>query len=183
VIKEVTGQRTDDHELHYKNMEVSMFDQISEWYFYSILSLIETSDFQPDTRWIATRLGISYNLVQDAIEKLIQMELLDTSGTKWVQKVPPIKVDTKKPSAGTRKYQNGVINKALNSLENDPYEVRDITSCTMAISPELIDGARKKVAEFRRKLMRELEMLSHGRQTEVYNLNIQLFPTTKVRKK
>src|SRR6185369_17167104 len=97
------------------------------------------------------------------------------------QKVPPIKVSMSRTTAATRAFQRTLIEKALDSQANDPFEIRDIAACTMTISPKLIPVAREKIASARRKLMLELEELSIGQKTEVYNLNTQLIPLTKVR--
>ena len=59
-------------------------------------------------------------------------------------------------------------------------ELRDFTSMTMAIDPEKLTEAKKKIREFRRGLS---EFLEAGKKEEVYRLNIQLVPVTKRGKK
>ncbi len=184
IFKELNGEMVNQSiESKYKKVDVDLFEEISDWYYYAILSLIETKDFKADVRWIAARLNVPLAIIKDAIHKLSKLNLLDTTNEQWKQKIPPIKVDNKYSTAATRKYQKNLIQKALESLENDPYEVRDATSCTMAIDPSLLPEARRRISLFRRKLMEDLESLSKSNQTEVYNLQLQFYPCTKVREK
>ena len=52
------------------------FKHISSWYHYAIISLTQVKDFDSDPKWIARRLGISENQVQDAVSRLIRLKLL-----------------------------------------------------------------------------------------------------------
>lgn len=55
------------------------------------------------------------------------------------------------------------------------FDLSDYSSMTMAIDCELLPEAKELILNFRRQLMRFLES---GKKTEVYKLNIQLFPLT-----
>ena len=66
--------------------------------------------------------------------------------------------------------------KAIDSLEKDPIDVRDMSGITMAISTRKLPEARKLIMDFRRKLCAFLE---DGHKDAVYRLNVQLFPLSQ----
>jgi hypothetical protein len=50
-----------------------------------------------------------------------------------------------------------LIRKAVESLENDPIELRDFSSTTFAMNPKHVAYALKRIREFRRQWTQELE--------------------------
>ena len=46
----------------FKSLDMDTYHLIADWYYYGILSLAETNDFQSSPKWISARLGISENL-------------------------------------------------------------------------------------------------------------------------
>ncbi len=65
-------------------------------------------------------------------------------------------------------------------LKQVPLEKREYTSITMAIDPKNIPRARRLIDRFQDKVVAILES---GEPTEVYNMNVQLFPLTQIREK
>src|SRR5205809_112872 len=41
----------------YKSVDMDIYKLIADWYYYAILSLVETEDFESSDEWIAQRLG------------------------------------------------------------------------------------------------------------------------------
>jgi uncharacterized protein (TIGR02147 family) len=52
-----------------------------------------------------------------------------------------------------------------------------VTSITFSINRKNIPEAKKMIRTFRRKMA---TLMAKGHKTDVYNLNVQLFPVTKV---
>jgi uncharacterized protein (TIGR02147 family) len=161
----------------YETLLLDKYEIISDWQHYAILSLIETKDFVPSIQWISTRLGISLAEAKLAIERLTRVGVLDIQDKHWKQIGKPIKVENTVSTSATKKHQKQMIEKALDSLENDPIEIRDMSSMTMAIDPALVSLALTEIRGFRRKLAKLLE--SRGNQKEVYHLAVQLYPVSK----
>ena len=163
-------------------ISLDQFSLISEWQHYAILSLLEVPNAKLDPIWIGKRLGISSLLARVAIERLQRMEIIEeVSKGVWKQKIGPIVVENKVSTSSTRKFQRQLMKKAVDSLENDPIELRDFSNITFAMNPKHIPYALQKIREFRRKLCNELEVF--GDQTEVYNLSVQIFPLSQKEKK
>jgi uncharacterized protein (TIGR02147 family) len=78
-----------------------------------------------------------------------------------------------------RKNQRQLLEKAIDSLENDPIELRSMTSMTTAIDPRRIPEAKEMIRHFNRTLCAFLE---GGNRTQVYNLGIALYPLQKTKK-
>jgi uncharacterized protein (TIGR02147 family) len=79
-----------------------------------------------------------------------------------------------------KRRQRQILEKTIDSLENDTIDSRSMTGMTMAIDPAKIAEAKKLISEFNQKISRLLE---NGKQTEVYELQIALFPLTKNHRK
>jgi uncharacterized protein (TIGR02147 family) len=160
-------------------ISLETFSVISDWIHYAILSLLEIPNVKSDAKWIAKALNINEVAAQSALDRLQQLGMIKKSKGKWKQSSMPIKVENKVSTSATRKFQAQLLQKAMASLENDPIEVRDFSSMTLAIDPELIPYAIEKIRAFRRELTADLE--SKGNAKEVYNLTVQIFPVSKVK--
>lgn len=165
----------DYHEL--KSVE---FAVLADWQHFAILSLMNTKDFKSDVEWIARRLGISIDVASACVERLQKVGLI-----KW--KDGDYNLTRRKNSTTTdildvsiqesHRQHLKLAEKALGEVE---IEWRDLSGITMAIDPKKIPEAKRRIRAFRRSLCRFLEQ---GEATEVFSLNIQLFPLTKMESK
>jgi hypothetical protein len=161
----------------YTLVDLETFRLLSNWVHYAILSLFETEDAKFNAQWIARRLKISTEESKDALDRLVNIGLLaEHSAGTWKQTGKSIKVENKISTTFTRQFHRELLHKAIDSLENDPMEVRNFSSMTMAIDPSHMDYAIDRIKDFRRQLTAELE--AKGAPQEVYNLTIQLYPVT-----
>jgi transcriptional regulator with XRE-family HTH domain len=161
----------------FQQISLDTFALLSEWFHYAILSLLELPDAQLNSIWIAKRLGITPLEARLAISRLKRLNLISNIDGKWRQSSRPLKVENTKSTTATRKYHRQILQKAEESLENDPFETRDFSSMTFAVDPRLIPFARKRIQEFRRQLVKELEQM--GTPQEVYQLAVQIYPVTR----
>lgn len=176
-LTDVASPDADDFE----RMSLEIYEVISEWHYYAILSMTEIKGFTPRLSSIASRLGLSMVQVKVAAERLERLGLLSRKGKTWKQTGKPIKVENALSTSATRRFQRQILEKAIVSLENDPMEVRDITSMTFAMDPALVPFALDEIRKFRRGLMKQLE--NRGNSTEVYNLAVQIYPVTRIQTK
>lgn len=166
-----------DDSTMYKFVTMDMFAVMSDWYHFAILSLMELPSATIEPAWISKKLGISVNEARIAVERLQRMDLLVKVKGKWKQGSLPLRLDNIKSNLAARRFQKQLLLKAVDSLENDTQELRDITSMTFAMNPEDLEWASKKISAFRRRLTEELE--KKGSPKAVYNLTVQLCPVTK----
>lgn len=166
-------------EVQYSKMGLDQYALLAEWQHFAILSLLEIKDTVLTPEFIAKRLNISEALARISLKRLFDLDLLvkDEKTNGWKQKPGPIVIENTVSTAYTRRFQNQLITKAIESLENDPIAIRDHSSTTFSMNPQNIPYALQRIRSFRRELTKELEDL--GEKQEVYNLTVQIFPTSK----
>ena len=143
-----------------------------------ILDLTTIEGFQPDSRWISLQLGITRRQAQGALRVLKRLGLLRETGGKWEKAGLKLMFPSQTPSKVVRRYHRQMIQKGIESMRSvgsDAYARRDITGITFAANPARLDAAKKKIQRFRRNLQ---AFLSEGSCTQLYQLNLQLFPLT-----
>lgn len=165
-----------------EEISLDQFAVISEWQHYAILSLLQVADTVWDEKFIAARLGITPLLAKVSMQRLTELGIViqDEQG-KWKQKSGPIVINDNRSTESTRKFQRQLLTKAVESMDNDAQDTRDLSSTTFAMDAKHLPFAIKRIREFRRQLTDELEAL--GNPQEVYNLTVQLFPSSKRTKK
>lgn len=162
-------------------IDLDTFALLGEWHHYAILSLLEIPETKFTARYISKALGISEIQAKLSIERLKRMNMVAiNSEGLWRQTSKPIKVENHVSTATTKKFQKQLLEKAVESLEEDSAEIRDFSSITFAMHPSLVPYARQRIREFRRELCEELETAMPP--TAVYNITVQIFPTSKVKK-
>ncbi len=162
---------------HVQEMTWDIFSVLSEWYHFAILSLLELKDSTLDPDWITKKLGIPKIEATAAVARLKRLGLVTEVNGRWTQSQGHLRVPPTLSTSASKKFQRQLLMKAIDSLDTDPADVRDITSMTFAMDPKLITHASNQITEFRRSLTSNLEAKSQP--TSVYNLTIQLYPVTK----
>lgn len=165
-----------DSSTHERRKEIDSFHLISEWYHLAILSLMKIQDFESDYKWISQRLGISTVEVREALERMVRLGLVEVDKGQWTRCPENLSYLPNNASSAVRRFHGQHLEKAGVALEEVPKECRDFSSITMAINPDKLEVANKKIRDFRRQLSDELESED---ATEVYTLGIQLYPLSK----
>jgi uncharacterized protein (TIGR02147 family) len=163
-----------------QELALDQFKVISDWYHYAILALAQTQQFQSSPKWIASQINISELEAKLAIERLKNLGLLKEEDKKLKSSEEGfITADQAITNSALRKHQAQILEKALDSLQNDPIEERNMTSMTVAIDPKRIPEAKKLIQSFTQDLVRLLET---GERTRVYEIGFALFPLQKKEK-
>jgi uncharacterized protein (TIGR02147 family) len=164
-------------ETGHKLIDLETFAFISDWLHYAILSLIDIDPRNLDSKFCAKRLGVSEAYAKITIERLKKLGMIQEDDGVFSATGKPIRIDNHLTTAAAKKFQQQLLEKALDSLDTSSFDEHDFSSMTMAIDPELIPYAREKIRAFRRQLCADLE--SKGVQKEVYNLTVQIYPVSK----
>ncbi len=153
------------------------FCYLSEWYYYPLRELINLKTFKNDIEWMASKLDISKLEVRSAIKRMKRLGLIEERDGTLVNLKKDITTTHDIESRALKISHKKVLEMAADSIDQYPVEERDITSITMSIDPQKIPLAKELIKDFRRQLA---GLLESGDQTEVYNFNMQLVPTTKL---
>ena len=153
------------------------FSVVSDWHHFAILNLMETDNYRQDAKWIAKRLNLDEITVTNSLNTLLMLGLVKLNEeNKLVPTHKNITTTHDVPSEVLRESQRQSIEKSLHSLQLDPPDLRDITSISLPINIENIPKAKEMAREFRRKVA---TLLEEGDKTEVYSINVQIFPLTR----
>jgi uncharacterized protein (TIGR02147 family) len=161
----------------FSTMDLDQFEVIADWHHYAILSLLEVPRSKFDAKWIANRLGINPLEAQYAMERLQRLGLVAFSRGRWRQTGKSIKVENNISTPATRRFHRQLLERAIQSLENDPISTRDFSSITFAMDASQVQYALERIRRFRRDLCKELE--ERAEPNEVYQLMVQIFPLSR----
>lgn len=170
----------------FKPLSKRKLSLLERWYYVAILDLMECDDFEDTPQWIAQRLGLFPHDVQDALRTLEKLELIERGVRKskpvWKKRDTRIRLPTGRSLNEIRQFHRQMIERALLELRfktsQRDFERRLISGITFAVDPRNISKARRKLEAAIHSISAELMT---GRCTEVYQLNVQLFPLTKSR--
>lgn len=167
----------------YRQLTMDSFSIISDWYHFAILELMATSDFRDDRRWIARVLGIRVSEANAAIERLVRVGLIEIleDGTWKHLSDGRTSISPNYTTAAMRSMQKQILEKAIDALENIPFEVRDQSSIATAMNSKLLPEAQEKIKNFRRELAAFVR--SEGPLDSVYQLSIAFYPLTQTDRK
>jgi uncharacterized protein (TIGR02147 family) len=157
----------------YTELALEAAEAISGWQHFAILALLEIKTFSGHDRAIAERLNIPLGIVWECLQRLERLELVSKRRGAWTLTGKNMATPDQVPSGALREGHRQNILKAVHSLQEDPVNVRDISGITMAVSTSRLEGGKKMIQEFRRRLSAYME---GGKRDAVYRLNIQLFP-------
>ena len=159
-------------------MQLDTFAIISDWHHYAILSLLELPKAKFEAKWICKRLGISEMEAKLSMERLKRLNLIGQKGGRWRQVSAPINIENNIATAATKKFNRQLLEKAVESMENQSKDRRSFSSMTFAMDPALVVEAEKHIRDYLRSLSDELEV--KGSPKDVYCLTAQLFPVSQV---
>ncbi|MFV8257742.1 TIGR02147 family protein [Bdellovibrio bacteriovorus] len=151
---------------------------IEEWEHFALMSLIETSTFRFDKKWIARKLGLTQARLEEVLEKLLSLSFVAIDSTGQLKNVHrAMSTLTDIPSAALKNANTSCIMQALEKMHSVDVLDRDITSMTFPVDPQQIKEAKKLIREFKGKMAK---LMKKGSTSEIYNLNIQLVPVSEL---
>lgn len=165
--KKVESQPVDSDAFHF----------ICDWYHYAILELIQTKDFVPDVKWVASALGIARSQVEEAVNRLKKMNylIIDDLG-RWHDNSGNLSTtNTPYSTIAFRHLQKQILSMGVEAMDMIPMERRSQTSMTFAINVNKLDHAKELFKKFRRELA---ELLQTGDKDDVYHFSMSFYPVT-----
>lgn len=175
-----TAEPTSHSDAKFRQLSADAFNVVADWYHFAILSLMDLDDFEMNAAWIGARLGIPKSTAQGALKRLKNLGLIEKVSGIWQKRESQHMTTHDVPSAALKISHRQTLQQAIEALDEVPIELRDITSITMAVNPKTIPEVKRLIKSFRRKVASVMEA---SEKTEVYNLNIQLVPVTRIQKK
>lgn len=153
---------------------------LHKWYYIAVLDLITCKNAKSEISWISRKLGLLSSEVEEALEVLSKLELIKKHNEKWVKVVTKLRIPTVHSQSEIRDFHRQMIEKALMELkfkhQQADFDRRLINGITLAINPQKIKKARQRINEALHEIAEEL---MDDDSTELYQINLQLFPLSK----
>ena len=171
---------TDQVDPLYLQLNADHFRMISEWHYFAILSLMKTRDFSSSSTWIGERLGLSVPQVEQALERLIRLELVERTEDGRLKRSPSrFRTTDDVVNLSVRKALFEGLDLARSALETESLERRDFTSLTLAFPSARMNEAKEMIRKFQDDFDERFESGSADETDEVYRLSVGLYPLTK----
>jgi len=109
---------------------------LTSWVDLAILELTYLKDFKPSPKWIAKKLGVEEERVQNSLARLKAVKLLevDAKTGKWSDLSPVFSSTDGLPSEAIRGFHQSVLQHALKKLQNPDVEARTVKSAIFSLS-------------------------------------------------
>lgn len=162
-------------------VEQPQYEYYTKWYHSAILALIYFFDFSDDFKLLSTKLDpmITAEEAERSIQLLKELELIkqDKNGIyRHTQNL--ITTGEQWRSQAISTFQAETLKMALRSLDYHTPVERDISTLTVTASRDDIKKIKEVTSRYRKEVLRIIE--ESETSEAVYQLNIQLFPLTKV---
>jgi uncharacterized protein (TIGR02147 family) len=161
-------------------LPVQQYGLFTEWYINPVWELVTTFPFRDDYDLLAGQLdpAITGPQAQAAVELLLSLGLIERSADVFVQTHNSLHTQDEIFSRAVKDYQVATMERAKESLERHPRDLRHISTLTLGLNEDMFSKFLEKIQEFRR----EVGDLAQGvpATDRVYQLNLQFFPLTRV---
>ncbi|MCC7403324.1 MAG: TIGR02147 family protein [Bdellovibrionales bacterium] len=160
------------------SLTLEQFRLVADWYFLAIKNLAALADFEENPNWIRRRLRnkVTTPQIEYALKTLENLGLLrrDSSGVLRPNG-EPWNTGQECPSAAVRRHHGGMIQRALEAIEEQEPAERHLLGLSMRLSPPRLNEAKTRLHEFVESFNRDF---FEPDGTEIYQLNLQLFALT-----
>ncbi len=180
-------KRVSKEQIAYLKLSMDQFAVMSEWYYFAILSMIQTRNFESSANFVAERLGLSVSIVEKAIERMMRLGVITEApdGT-WVRAPGGHRTTDDLANTSVQKNHFQTLELAKKALEERAVEERDFTSLTFPLDYQNLPEAKQMIRKFQNDLYERFNR--DQKPKDVFRIAMQLFPLTinapeKARKK
>lgn len=159
----------------YSEVDMKVFAAMRDWEHSAIMAAFDIDPTLDEAR-LARLLGLPASRVHRSVNRLRELGMVVRKGNEWRTTSPHQVASPSVSSRAMRDCHRQYIEKALDSLEKDEVDVRDISGITVSFERKRLPAIRLAIREFRRKIA---DLADRGGADSVYRLNVQLFPLTK----
>lgn len=164
----------------FSTIDLDAFRMISDWYHVAILEMLNLKGFRSSPAWIAKRLGhrVSEVMVEEAIERLTRLNLIkrDERGNLTRNAEGRLSTPDDIPNDAIKSFHSQMIQKALDALISHPVDQREISACTVTITPAKLAQAKRLIRDFQARFSK---LMATKPGDETYQLNVQFFSLTE----
>ncbi len=168
-----------------KQLQKKHYDFFSHWYIPVIRELVTHSDYPGDPEWIAEQISppVSPAKVKKGVELLKSLKMIayNAESGRWEQTESVISTPSEVLSLAVTNYHKEVIGFGRDAIERFGAQERDIRGLTIGLTEDGYKEVKARLEAMWRELLDFAETQSGA--DRVYQVNFQLFPLSKKRKK
>ena len=159
--------RANPEVLHYLKLSMDQFKMMSEWYYFAILSLMQTADFVADIAWVAQRLGLTKTTATQAVDRLCRLNVIKIEADgRWTRSSSGHRTTDDFANLSIQKAHTETLEMSLKALENRPVEERDFTSLTLPLDYEDLPEAKQMIRKFYDEFYQRFNNTKKPKETE-----------------
>lgn len=162
-------------------LEQSQLEYFSEWFHPVIREMVGVKGFKPDPQWIVNHIEprILPEQARKSLALLQELNLIRLNSENDTLELTEKNVSTgdEIASHAVVRYHQRNIEIGRESVMNFDHTERNISSVTVAVSPEFFEKVSEEISLFRKRVLQLAEQCSDP--DRVYQLNLQFFPYTK----
>lgn len=163
----------------YLKLDLNQFQFVREWYNLVVRALVGTPEFVEDANWISQRLRkkVSPTQVKTGIEAMLKIGALarDPATQSLVRPEGDVESTNNLPSEAIKEHHRGMMNRALEALDEQTTETRQMSAATLGFDPSRLDEAKTYLHHFVKDFNERFGATDSSR---VFQLNIQFFEHT-----
>ncbi len=159
-----------------KHHSLQTFELIAKWQYFALLSVLKIQNVKWDLSKIAKKMNSSESDCEQMLTNLLSLELIKVKNGRYFRARKTLEFADEVPSWAIKASHAESLELARKSIYEVPYELRDHSSITLAINKKNFKKAQKKIRQFQLEMA---ELLESGSKSEIYRLNVQLFPMLK----
>lgn len=167
--------------IQYQQMADDEVSVLAEWIHFTLLELIKTKGFKAETKWIADRLNVHTQEVEDAVERLKRMGFIAVEAKAFKLLKPNNNWSNNASTTVARQeLQRSILKQSQQALESVDFSLRDHGSLTVAVRIDRLMEFKEKLKQVRAELDAFFQPLADEADfDEVYQLSLSFFPITK----
>jgi uncharacterized protein (TIGR02147 family) len=162
-----------------KKINLKKFEIVSDWHILVVKILVGTPGFQENPQWISQRLRrkITPRQAERALQILEEQKYICRDGESGRLKVAAELTETTHeiPSEAIRNNHRGMIQRAVDSIEEQDLKNRQLNSLALQFDRHRIAEAKERILNFIHQFNNEF---SSDSANDIFQLNIQFFEHT-----
>lgn len=169
----------DSPDLNYIQMRDDQFHLISDWQHFAILNLVKSERCQHRASWFASQLNLSVTAAQEALDRLLRLEMLKLEKKKYVRTQTRLTTSDDIMNVSIQKSNFQDLEMMREHLSTLAVGERDLTSLTFLLDPARMAEFKKQIRKMQDQFSEKFEST---KSVSVFRLTVALFPLKNPKK-
>jgi uncharacterized protein (TIGR02147 family) len=166
-----------------RKIDAQHYEYYTNWYNPVVRELVASSGFNGNFRELGLKVSppVPEQQARNSVDLLLRLGMLRKKDGRYVQTAPVVSTGPEVKSLAVVNYHRQMSCLAASSYDRCNRDEHNISSVTMSMSRNKFQQLVRETNDYRRKVMALQD--PGGNDTKVYQVNIQIFPVSRVPKK